>query len=249
MQTERNTPGYVRKRKQDERERVCDLLLCDLQALLDKDTADGTGPRHRRSTLHKIMTIIRVRREDATSEHPIAPPPITRRPGKKPVAEKLSVFLDMAKGTRSSLIREERVAMRTGPKSKVVGAKKKSEGSEEGADRIVTTLMPAELVAQIDAHAARMSERVPGFRASRADAVRSLVIAALAVSGTGAFEEAIGKARLEGARAMRKAVREALAKQKEAADAAHVSCDGNMAQAAYCDAWKEAVNIADTVRT
>jgi hypothetical protein len=177
MQTERNTPGYVKKRKQDERERVCDLLLCDLQALLDKDTADGTGPRHRRSTLHKIMTIIRVRREDATSEHPIAPPPITRRPGKKPVAEKLSVFLDMAKGTRSSLIREERVAMRTGPKSKVVGAKKKSE--REDGHHIVTTLMPLALVERIDAHAARLSERVPGFRASRADAVRALILAAL----------------------------------------------------------------------
>ncbi len=43
-------------------------------------------------------------------------------------------------------------------------------------------------------------------------------------------------------------VRKALQKQKDGADAAHVSCDGNMAQLAYCDAWKEALAILDSVR-
>ena len=36
-----------------------------------------------------------------------------------------------------------------------------------------------------------------------------------------------------------------IAAKKNGADAVHVSCDGNLAQAAYCDAWKEALAIVD----
>lgn len=51
-------------------------------------------------------------------------------------------------------------------------------------DEQIVVRLPGSLVAWVDAHADRMKESVPGAKFSRADAVRSLLLAALEKSGT-----------------------------------------------------------------
>lgn len=55
---------------------------------------------------------------------------------------------------------------------------------QETKDEQIVVRLPGSLVAWIDAHAERMRESIPGAKFTRADAVRTLLVAALDKSGT-----------------------------------------------------------------
>lgn len=54
----------------------------------------------------------------------------------------------------------------------------------ETNDEQIVIRLPGALVAWVDAHADAMREKLPGMRVTRADAVRTLLTAALEKSGT-----------------------------------------------------------------
>lgn len=55
---------------------------------------------------------------------------------------------------------------------------------KETNDEQIVIRLPRSLVDWVDAHAERMQASIPGAKFSRADAVRSLLLAALEKSGT-----------------------------------------------------------------